>query len=513
MDDHLLSIITFMPTFAALILAVFLRGDDEAAQRNAKWLAVITTTVTFLISLFVLFEFDAGDTGFQFVTETTWVLGLDYRMGIDGISLLFVMLTTFLMPFVVGASWRVETRVKEYIIALLFLETVILGAFMALDLILFYLFMEAALIPLFLLVGIWGGECRVAASFKLFAASAVGSILLLVALIAMQIEAGTSCIGSCDVSLLTHQFNSTPVAIFGVGVAGGMQTLLLLAFLMSFAVKLPIWPLHSWLSDVHAAAPTGASMVLSALILKIGGYGLLRFALSMFPIGSDVLAPMVISLAAIGVLYTALIALVQDNIKRLIAYASVAQMGLAVVAIFSGSQQGLEGALFHMVSHGVVIAALFFCVGVLTDRMQSAEIEAYGGLVTRMPGFAFIFLLFAVASLGLPGTSGFVGGFLTALGAFGAAPFASVVALIGMIILAAAILSLYRRVVLGELMKESLKKIRDLNARERLIIAPMVGATLILGIYPMLILDLIGPSVTALVENYGAAQDAALAGN
>ena len=509
MDTHLLSIITFMPAFAALILAVFLRGDDDAAARNAKWLAMITTTVTFVISLFVLFNFDPGNTGFQFVEQSDWLLGLKYRLGVDVISILFVMLTTFMMPLVIAASWNVEKRVKEYMIAFLLLETLMLGVFMALDLILFYLFFEAGLIPMFLIIGIWGGANRIYASFKFFLYTFLGSVLMLVAMVAMYADAGTTCIGGCDVSLLNHTFASDTFSIMGVQIIGGMQTLMFLAFFASFAVKMPMWPVHTWLPDAHVQAPTAGSVVLAAILLKMGGYGFLRFSLPMFPVGSDVIAPLVLWMSAIAIVYTSLVALVQEDMKKLIAYSSVAHMGFVTMGIFAANQQGIDGAIFQMISHGFISGALFLCVGVIYDRMHTRDIDAYGGLVNRMPVYALIFMLFTMANVGLPGTSGFVGEFLTLMGTFQVNTWVAFVATTGVILSAAYALWLYRRVVMGNLIKESLKAITDMTAREKWIFAPLVAMTLLLGVYPALVLDMIGPSVKALVDNYDLALEAA----
>ncbi|QFT60266.1 NADH-quinone oxidoreductase subunit M [Sulfitobacter sp. THAF37] len=509
MDTHLLSIITFLPAFAALILAVFLRGDDAAAARNAKWLAMITTSVTFVISLFVLFEFDPGNTGFQFVEEAEWLLGMEYRLGVDGISVLFVMLTTFMMPLVIAASWNVEARVKEYMIAFLVLETLMLGVFMALDLILFYLFFEAGLIPMFLIIGIWGGANRIYASFKFFLYTFLGSVLMLVAMVAMYTDAGTTCIGACDVSLLNHTFASESFSLLGVQVIGGMQTLMFVAFFASFAVKMPMWPVHTWLPDAHVQAPTAGSVVLAAILLKMGGYGFLRFSLPMFPVGSDVLAPLVLWMSAIAIVYTSLVALVQEDMKKLIAYSSVAHMGFVTMGIFAANQQGVDGAIFQMISHGFISGALFLCVGVIYDRMHTRDIDAYGGLVNRMPAYALIFMLFTMANVGLPGTSGFVGEFLTLMGTFQVNTWVAAVATTGVIFSAAYALWLYRRVVMGDLIKESLRSITDMTRREKWIFAPLVVMTLLLGVYPSLVLDVIGPSVAALVENYDLALEAA----
>ena len=503
--DNILSIVTFMPALAALILAVFLRGEDEAAQRNAKWVAMATTVITFIASLFILFEFDPGDTGFQFVEEGTWIMGLTYKMGVDGISVLFVMLTTFMMPLVIAASWSVTTRVKEYMIAFLLLETLMLGVFMALDLVLFYLFFEAGLIPMFLIIGIWGGANRIYASFKFFLYTFLGSVLMLVAMVAMYSDAGTTDIEM----LLNHQFGTETFSLLGIQIVGGMQTLLFLAFFASFAVKMPMWPVHTWLPDAHVQAPTAGSVVLAAILLKLGGYGFIRFSFSMFPVGSEVMAPLVLWMSAIAIVYTSLVALVQEDMKKLIAYSSVAHMGFVTMGIFAANQQGLDGAIFQMLSHGFISGALFLCVGVIYDRMHTREIDAYGGLVNRMPAYALIFMLFTMANVGLPGTSGFVGEFLTLMAVFQVNTWVAAVATTGVIFSAAYALWLYRRVVMGDLIKESLKSITDMSRREKAIFAPLVVMTLLLGVYPALILDIIGPSVAALVSNYDTALAAA----
>ena len=508
----LLSIVTFLPAVAAVILALFLRGDDAAAQKNAKLVALVTTTATFLISLGILFGFDPANTDFQFVEERPWILGLTYKMGVDGISVLFVMLTTFLMPITIAACWTVETRVKEYMIAFLLLETLMLGVFMALDMVLFYVFFEAGLIPMFLIIGIWGGKDRIYASFKFFLYTLLGSVLMLVAMIAMFMDAGTTDIPS----LMAHNFGSETFSVLGIQIVGGAQTLMFLAFFASFAVKMPMWPVHTWLPDAHVQAPTAGSVVLAAILLKMGGYGFLRFSLPMFPVGADLLSDFVLWLSAIAIVYTSLVALAQEDMKKLIAYSSVAHMGYVTAGIFSANQQGLDGAIFQMISHGFISGALFLCVGVIYDRMHTRDIDAYGGLVNRMPAYALIFMLFTMANVGLPGTSGFVGEFLTLVGMFQANTWVAMIATTGVILSAAYALWLYRRVVMGELIREGLKSITDMDARERWIFAPLVIMTLLLGVYPSLVTDIIGPSVAALLENYHAdlpMQDMAQASN
>ena len=484
---------------------MFLRGEDADAQRNAKWVALIATTLTFLVSLFILAGFDPADTDFQFVEEREWLLGLKYKMGVDGISVLFVMLTTFIMPLTIAASWNVKVRVKEYMIAFLVLETLMLGVFMALDLVLFYLFFEAGLIPMFLIIGIWGGKERIYASFKFFLYTFLGSVLMLVAMVGMFAEAGTTDIPT----LMRHNFASESFSVLGVQIIGGMQTLMFLAFFASFAVKMPMWPVHTWLPDAHVQAPTAGSVVLAAILLKMGGYGFLRFSLPMFPVGAEIMTPLVLWMSAIAIVYTSLVALAQEDMKKLIAYSSVAHMGYVTMGIFAANQQGIDGAIFQMISHGFISGALFLCVGVIYDRMHTREIDAYGGLVNRMPVYALIFMLFTMANVGLPGTSGFVGEFLTLVGIFQVNTWVALVATSGVILSAAYALWLYRRVVLGDLIKESLKSISDMGSRERAIFAPLVVMTLLLGVYPKLVTDITGPSVAALVQSHETALTAA----
>ncbi|MBZ0130939.1 MAG: NADH-quinone oxidoreductase subunit M [Rhodobacteraceae bacterium] len=494
--ENLLSIVTFLPLIAAIILALFLRGEDAVAQRAAKWLALIATSATFVVSLGIWFQFDPANTGFQMVEDRAWLGGLRYKMGVDGISVLFVLLTTFLMPLVIAASWNVTTRVKEYMIAFLVLETLMIAVFCALDLILFYVVFEAGLIPMFLIIGIWGGKERIYAAFKFFLYTLLGSVLMLVAMIAMILDAGTTDIPT----LLTHEFSSSTISVLGWQIVGGAQTLMFLAFFASFAVKMPMWPVHTWLPDAHVQAPTAGSVVLAAVLLKMGGYGFLRFSLPMFPVGSAVMADFVLWLSVIAIIYTSLVAMMQEDMKKLIAYSSVAHMGFVTMGIFAFNQQGLDGAIFQMLSHGFISGALFLIVGVIYDRMHTRDIDAYGGLVVRMPAYAAIFMLFTMANVGLPGTSGFVGEFLTLVGIFQANTWVAVFATTGVILSAGYALWLYRRVVFGDLIKESLKGIADMDAREKWIFAPLVVMTILLGVYPSLALDVIGPSVAALLQ-------------
>ena len=495
--NNILSIATFIPLVAAVIMGVLLRGDDKSAQISAKWLALTATLATLLISLAILFGFDPKNTNFQFVEEHNWLLGMIYKMGGDGISVLFVMLTTFLMPIVIGACWNVSHRTKEYMMAFLILETLMLGVFCALDLVLFYLFFEGGLIPMFLIVGIWGGKNRIYASFKFFLYTLLGSVLMLVAILYMWIVSGTTDM----VQLLNYEFSISPFNILGFEITGGAQTMLWLAFFASFAVKMPMWPVHTWLPDAHVQAPTAGSVVLAAILLKMGGYGFLRFSLPMFPIASELMMDFVLWLSVIAIIYTSLVAMVQEDMKKLIAYSSVAHMGYVTMGIFTLNQQGIDGAIFQMISHGFISGALFLIVGVIYDRIHTREIDAYGGLVNRMPAYALIFMLFTMANVGLPGTSGFVGELLTLIGVFQVNTWVAVFATLGVVLSAAYALWLYRRVMFGDLIKASLKSITDLDRRERLLFTPLILATLIFGIYPSFIIDIIGPSVEALIES------------
>ncbi len=484
--SNILSVVTFLPLAGAIVIA-FLNKD---AIGNARWIALWTTLITFFVSLLIWMHFDKTNPGFQFVEEYAWLGPLKYKMGVDGISMLFVILTTFLMPLCILASWEaIEDRVKEYMIAFLVLETLMLGVFCALDLVLFYLFFEGGLIPMFLIIGVWGGRRRVYASFKFFLYTLLGSVLMLLAMMAMYWHAGTTDIPT----LLTTKFPAD------------MQWWLWLAFFASFAVKMPMWPVHTWLPDAHVEAPTAGSVILAGILLKMGGYGFLRFSLPMFPLASQELAPLVIALSIIAIIYTSLVALVQEDIKKLIAYSSVAHMGFVTMGIFTASQQGIDGAIFQMLSHGLVSAALFLCVGVVYDRMHTREISAYGGLVERMPMYAFAFMIFTMANVGLPGTSGFVGEFLTLLAAFKANTWVAILAALGVILSAAYALYLYRRVIFGALEKPSLRGLQDLSLREIAVLAPLVLLTIFYGFYPAPVLDVTAASVKNLVSHYEAA--------
>ncbi len=488
----LLSLITFLPLVGVAFIA-FLPRD---AVQNARYIALWTTLVTFGVSLLVWINFDTSTASFQFVEERPWLGPIVYRMGVDGISMLFVILTTFLMPICILASWdSIEKRVKEYMMAFLVMETLMIGVFCALDLVLFYLFFEASLIPMFLIIGVWGGPRRVYASFKFFLYTLLGSLLMLLAMMAIYWHAGTT-------NIITLQ-----TAVF----PGDMQWWLWLAFFASFAVKLPMWPVHTWLPDAHVEAPTAGSVILAAILLKMGGYGFLRFSVPMFPLASQELAPLVFALSVIAIIYTSLVALAQDDMKKLIAYSSVAHMGFVTMGIFTFTVQGLDGAIFQMLSHGIVSAALFLCVGVIYDRMHTREIAAYGGLVQRMPVYAFCAMVFTMANVGLPGTSGFIGEFLTLLGAFKTNTWVAFLATTSVILSACYMLYLYRRVIFGALEKARLRAIMDLTPREMAILVPLVFLTILFGFYPAPILDVTAVSVKNLVQNYQAAISTAAA--
>ena len=478
----LLSLATFLPLLGAAAILLMPRAEI------ARWIALITTIVTFVVSLMVWASFDYANPGFQLVEKLNWLGGgISYHMGVDGISMLFVVLTAGLMPFCIAASWEsIEERVAEYMIAFLVLETMMIGVFCALDLVLFYVLFEAGLIPMFLIIGIWGGKRRVYASFKFFLYTFIGSVLMLLAIMSMYWFTGTTDIAAI---LANPHFPA------------GMQVWLWLAFFASFAVKMPMWPVHTWLPDAHVEAPTAGSVILAGILLKMGGYGFLRFSVPMFPHATEIFAPLVFVMSVVAIIYTSLVALAQEDMKKLIAYSSVAHMGFVTMGIFTLNHQGVEGGIFQMLSHGVVSGALFLCVGVVYDRMHTREIAAYGGLVNRMPLYAACFLVFTLANVGLPGTSGFVGEFLTMLGAFIHNSWIAIFAATGVILSAAYALFLYRRIIFGALVKPALQTIEDLTAREIAILAPLVVITIALGVYPNVVTDVTTPAVAKLVQD------------
>ncbi|MDX2238177.1 MAG: NADH-quinone oxidoreductase subunit M [Hyphomonadaceae bacterium] len=492
----LLSIMTFLPAAGALLIMAArwsASGDNPGLDRGVKLMALIVTIAAFIVSMIILAGFDPAAPGYQFVERTPWAFGVSYHMGVDGLALALIVLTTALMPLCILASWSIDKQVASYMTLFLILETLMIGVFAALDIVVFYVFFEAGLIPMFILIGVWGGARRIYAAFKFFLYTLLGSILMLVAIVVMALEAGTTSIPE----LTAHGFDPA------------LQTWLWLAFFASFAVKMPMWPVHTWLPDAHVEAPTAASVVLAAILLKMGGYGFLRFSLPMFPDASALFAPLVFALSVIAIVYASLVAFRQTDIKKLIAYSSVAHMGFVTMGIFAGNEQGVQGAIFQMLSHGVISGALFLCVGVVYDRMHTREIAFYGGLVHRMPVYAAVFMLFTMGNVGLPGLSGFPGEILTMTGAFQVNPWVAAGACVGVILSAVYALTLYRKVAFGTLDNPKLAAIADLDAREWITFAPLVAAALILGLAPSLALDFTRVSAQTIVEALAAARSAA----
>lgn len=485
-STYLLSILLALPLVGSAIILTIPR-DQENTDRNIRYTALWVSLFTFAVSLALWFGYDTTTADFQFVERYEFIPGLfNYYLGVDGISVLLILLTTFLMPICILASWKsVTMRVREYMIAFLIMETLMIGVFSALDVFLFYVFFEGGLVPMFLIIGVWGGARRIYASFKFFLYTLTGSLLMLLAMLYIVNTAGTSDIPT----LMTYDFAHTA------------QIWLWLAFFASFAVKMPMWPVHTWLPDAHVEAPTAGSVILAGVLLKMGGYGFLRFSLPMFPDASHELALLVMVLSLIAVVYTSLVALVQEDMKKLIAYSSVAHMGFVTIGLFTFNQQGLEGSIFQMLSHGIVSGALFLCVGVVYDRMHTRMISSYGGLVNPMPAYALVFMIFTMASVGLPGTSGFVGEFLVLLGAYKAGSWIAFVAAFGLILGAGYMLwTLYKNVVYGDLTKEDLKGILDLNAREWMLFAPMIALVVWMGVYPKPFLNMINAPIENLLE-------------
>jgi NADH-quinone oxidoreductase subunit M len=483
---NILSIVTFLPLVGALAILIC-RLTTKNADGLARWVALGTTLVTLAVSFVLVGQFDPSSADYQFVERYAWFAGAEYHLGVDGVSILFVLLTAFLMPICIAASWTtIKDRVVDYMIAFLVLETLVIGVFTALDLFLFYIFFEGTLVPMFIIIGVWGGANRIYAAYKFFLYTLLGSVLMLLAMLWMANEAGTTSIPE----LKEYAFG--PWA----------QSILWLAFFASFAVKMPMWPVHTWLPDAHVQAPTAGSVILAGILLKLGGYGFILFNVPMFPDASVLYRPLVFTLSVIAIAYTSLVAFRQTDIKKLIAYSSVAHMGFVTMGIFAGNEQGMQGAIFQMLSHGLISGALFLCVGVVYDRMHTREIAFYGGLTSRMPWYAAIFLMFTMANVGLPGTSGFVGEILTMTGVYEASTWAAFVAATGVILSAVYALTLYRNVMFGEITNPALATIKDIDLRELVIFVPLIVGTIWLGVQPGVVLDYTAASVDAVVGGW-----------
>ncbi len=484
MNYPILSSIILIPLLGALFIIV----SRSKNVNSTISIALFTSLVNFLLCLFLWYLFDETTTEFQFLEEKNWINGfIKFKLGIDGISILFIVLTAFITPICIISCIRsIKTRLKEFLISILILETFMIGVFCSLDLVIFYLFFEAGLIPMFLIIGVWGGSRRVYSAFKFFLYTLLGSVLMLVAIIAIYWITGTT-----DVT-----------QIYEIKIPKEYQNLLWLAFFSSFAVKMPMWPVHTWLPDAHVEAPTAGSVILAAILLKMAGYGFIRFSIGMFPYGSDYFTPLIFILSIIAIIYTSLVALMQDDMKKLIAYSSVGHMGFVTLGIFTFTQQGIEGSMFQMLSHGLVSAALFLCVGVLYDRMHSRKISDYGGVVNYLPKFSFLFIVFALSALGLPGTSGFIGEFLVLVGAFKKSFILAVLASIGVILAAAYMLWLSKRVIFGETKNSNIKSLRDINISEGVVLSILVFMTIFFGFYPEPLINTFSLSVNNLIENY-----------
>ena len=486
-DWPLLSVIIFLPLIGGFIILII--KEDPVGSINIRWAAFWTSIGTFILSCLLWLQFDSSNRSYQFVEKISWFedLNFNYHIGVDGISLFMIILSAFLTPLCILASWKsIQKRIKEYMFAFLFLETVMIGMFASIDMLLFYIFFETVLIPMYLIIGIWGGERRIYASFKFFLYTLLGSVLMLIALIVIYKTTGLMNIEA----LQGNYFNRST------------QIFLWLAFFASFAVKIPMWPFHTWLPDAHVEAPTAGSVILAGVLLKMGGYGFIRFSLGMLPEATAYFIPFIMVLSIIAIIYTSFVALAQSDIKKLIAYSSVAHMGIVTIGIFLVNQQGLEGAMLQMLSHGVVSAALFLCVGVIYDRMHTRQISFYGGLVNKMPFYSAVFMIFMLASVGLPGTSGFVGEFLVIVGAFRFSSLIAIGAALGIILSAVYMLYLYKRIIFGTIVNQKLKDILDLDFRERLILIPLVVSVLLIGIFPNIFLDPMRQSIETIISNF-----------
>ncbi len=484
MNFPILSSLILLPTIGALFI-FFVRSSNSQYQ-SSKYVSLFITLANFFLSLYLWIVFDKSIVDFQFVEEREWISGfVNYKVGVDGISILFILLTTFITPIcVITVNATIKNRLKDFLIAILILETFMIGVFCSLDLVVFYLFFEAGLIPMFLIIGIWGGERRVYSAFKFFLYTLLGSVLMLVAIISIYWITGTT-----DV-----------IKLYELGIDAKYQNLLWLAFFSSFAVKTPMWPVHTWLPDAHVEAPTAGSVLLAAILLKMAGYGFIRFSLGLFPDASLYFVPLVYTLSLIAIIYTSLVALMQEDMKKLIAYSSVAHMGFVTLGIFTMTQQGIEGSIFQMISHGLVSAALFLCVGVVYDRLHTRLINRYGGLVSIMPKYAIVFMVFTLGALGLPGTSGFIGEFLVLMGAFKKNILVATIASLGVILGAAYMLWLYKRIIFGKLINEDVKKMVDLKRFEIVTLWLLVLPIIFFGFYPEPLIDSIEVSVANIID-------------
>jgi len=487
MNFPILSAIIFIPLIGALFILIT-RGNQKNVEKNSKYVAIFSSSANFLLSLFLWYSFDTSTADFQFVEKKNWIEGfINFQLGVDGISILFILLTTFIAPICIFSGIQsIKYKIKEFLVAILLMETLMLGVFCSLDLVIFYLFFEGGLIPMFLIIGIWGGPKRVYSAFKFFLFTLLGSVLMLIAIISIYWITGTT-----DV-----------IKLLDIKIPQEYQYLFWLAFFSSFAVKMPMWPVHTWLPDAHVEAPTAGSVILAAILLKMAGYGFIRFSLGLFPVASDYFTPLIFSLSIIAIIYTSLVALMQDDMKKLIAYSSVAHMGFVTIGIFSLTKQGLEGSIIQMISHGLISAALFLCVGVVYDRFQSRMISSYGGLVNIMPKYALAFMIFTLGALGLPGTSGFVGEFLVLVGVFQKSILVAVLASLGVILAAVYMLWLYKRVVFGRLINSEVKKMQDLNKTEIYTFASLAFLTIFFGFYPEPLLNTVDISINNLIDKY-----------
>ena len=487
MNFPILSSIIFIPLIGALFILI-IKGDQKVVIKNSKYVAIFTSLTNFFLSIFLWYSFDTSTSEFQFIEEKNWIKDfINFKLGIDGISMLFILLTTFIAPICIFSGINsIKFKTKEFFIAILVMETLMLGVFCSLDLVIFYLFFEGGLIPMFLIIGIWGGPNRVYSAFKFFLFTLLGSVFMLIAIISIYWITGTT-----DV-----------IKLLDLRIPQEFQYLLWLAFFSSFAIKLPMWPFHTWLPDAHVEAPTAGSVILAAILLKMAGYGFMRFSLGLFPVASDYFTPLVFILSVIAIIYTSLIALMQDDMKKLIAYSSVAHMGFVTIGIFSLTKQGLEGSIIQMISHGLISAALFLCVGVVYDRLHSRMISSYSGLANIMPKYAFVFMIFTLAALGLPGTSGFIGEFLILVGVFQINIFVAVMSSLGVILAAIYMLWLYKRVVFGKTSNSEVKEMTDLNKTELYILSSLVFLIISFGIYPEPLFNTIDFSVSNLINNY-----------